>query len=586
MVRRLPSLATWRPFLLACGSAFIGGLLLLAVCPAQAVPSYANSYNYWANAFGFYKFDRYWQSKAGSAETAQPLSTAATFNIANFGADTEPGEPNESGRMKKTVWGKLRLPQAGRVVIHTFGSDFDTALAVYTGNAVDKLKKVTSNDNHAAPGYGATRSLVQFDAKAGVTYSIQIGSKTGAEGDLYVNVFAFPPGGGLAAYLGKLDGSGWEARDYVCGYGGGGVLPQCRDAQFLIHNSTSKTLRISSASNLGAGIQPPAPFDLAPGELGTATYVVTGAFDKTSVRTVAGFLTLTGRKGSTVVDKTRHRALIVVKPPAPPDVLSIAATPEIRTGYINEALDFRLRVTNSGASEAIGCHVRSRAAARLRTVWEPADAKGHPIAAVNTPITIPANATRTILAHVASQQTVFADPTFPDATEVEVDCANTHFAALDLGNVFGISTPGNYDPAEIVAKRTSPAAEVLKVPAGTTRSFSVSAVNRGRAGTIIARPQYIHPFGEDEPDKHFKVKVCRTDQSGNCIGGRTDSVNYHAAPGATRTFKVFVTAPASDPGFDPRLRRVLLIFLQKQPPGAGPVPSIPVGTESIAVRRK
>ena len=72
---------------------------------------------------------------AGPAPTG---AKAATFRFSNIGSvdqANEPGEPNEGGKMKKTLWAKLRLPANSRVVMHTFGSDFDTVLAVYTGSA-------------------------------------------------------------------------------------------------------------------------------------------------------------------------------------------------------------------------------------------------------------------------------------------------------------------------------------------------------------------------------------------------------------------------------------------------------------------
>ena len=46
--------------------------------------------------------------------------------------------------MTRTVWAGFRLPQARRVVIHTFGSDMDTVLAVYRGNTLNKLTRVAA----------------------------------------------------------------------------------------------------------------------------------------------------------------------------------------------------------------------------------------------------------------------------------------------------------------------------------------------------------------------------------------------------------------------------------------------------------
>ena len=47
-----------------------------------------------------------------------------------------------------TVWFRLRRARQRRVVLHTCGSRFDTVLAVYTGRRVDRLRRVTSNDDN------------------------------------------------------------------------------------------------------------------------------------------------------------------------------------------------------------------------------------------------------------------------------------------------------------------------------------------------------------------------------------------------------------------------------------------------------
>jgi hypothetical protein len=79
------------------------------------------------------------------------------------------------------------------------------------------------------------------------------------------------------------------------------------------------------------------------------------------------------------------------------------------------------------------------------------------------------------------------------------------------------------------------------------------------------------------------VKVCRVNGSGVCIAAPDFSVQYSAILGAANTFKVFVKAPALNPGFAPTKRRVFLIFAEVQPVGF--VFSVPVGARSIAVKR-
>jgi hypothetical protein len=55
----------------------------------------------------------------------------------------------------------------------TFGSDFDTLLAVYTGNAVNALTEVASNDDSA----GTKQSSVTFQAQTNVVYHVAVAGK-------------------------------------------------------------------------------------------------------------------------------------------------------------------------------------------------------------------------------------------------------------------------------------------------------------------------------------------------------------------------------------------------------------------------
>ena len=236
---------------------------------------------------------------------APSVAKAATFRFSNTGSvdqANEPGEPNEGGKMKKTLWAKLRLPAKSRVVMHTFGSDFDTVLAVYTGSAVNHLTKVASNDDRLVPGVSGIHSLVQFNANANVEYSIQIGSKTGAEGDVYLNAFVFPPRGGISAYLVSVAGNPFQGRDYAC----------CGDPRFIVHNSTDGPTTVTPTHGLGDGIVPPAPFSLARGGLKTATFTFTSGFDRTTPRTRASTFTFTARKGPDTVSIARVRGLIAI----------------------------------------------------------------------------------------------------------------------------------------------------------------------------------------------------------------------------------------------------------------------------------
>jgi hypothetical protein len=72
-----------------------------------------------------------------------------------------------------TVWYKFTPSEDMRINANTFGSDYDTGIAVYTGTP-GALTQITCNDD-ALPGR-TVESNVNFDATAGVTYFFMVGS--------------------------------------------------------------------------------------------------------------------------------------------------------------------------------------------------------------------------------------------------------------------------------------------------------------------------------------------------------------------------------------------------------------------------
>ena len=111
------------------------------------------------------------------------------------GATTETGEPKPcNGRVKKSVWLSWVAPANGVANLVTVGSAFDTVLAVYTGTSVSALTEVAADDDLG----GNHTSSVLFNATAGTTYQIYVGSLDEDGGDvlfgwiLDTNVQALP----------------------------------------------------------------------------------------------------------------------------------------------------------------------------------------------------------------------------------------------------------------------------------------------------------------------------------------------------------------------------------------------------------
>lgn len=99
----------------------------------------------------------------------------------NAEAVAEAGEPPHGGKPgSKSVWLTWKAPASGIVTFTTAGSSFDTLLAVYTGDAVNKLTEVASDEDRG----GFLTSLVRFNAVAGTDYQIAADGYFGANGDV------------------------------------------------------------------------------------------------------------------------------------------------------------------------------------------------------------------------------------------------------------------------------------------------------------------------------------------------------------------------------------------------------------------
>jgi hypothetical protein len=84
----------------------------------------------------------------------------------------EPGEPRHDNRSgTHSGWLSWTAPISGVCTMDTFGSSFDTVLAVYTGSVLSNLVRIASNDDGTPE---VTQSRVTFNATSGVTYQIAV----------------------------------------------------------------------------------------------------------------------------------------------------------------------------------------------------------------------------------------------------------------------------------------------------------------------------------------------------------------------------------------------------------------------------
>jgi hypothetical protein len=131
-------------------------------------------------------------SFANAANLSPAPGSPATANATNVDATLEPGEPaNPSGQGGSSVWFKWQADQTETVAIDTCGSDFNTILAVYTGNQLNTLSLKASNDEGG--NCGGYSSKVVLGVTAGQSYRISVDGYYGAKGNIDLNITDSPP---------------------------------------------------------------------------------------------------------------------------------------------------------------------------------------------------------------------------------------------------------------------------------------------------------------------------------------------------------------------------------------------------------
>lgn len=121
--------------------------------------------------------------------------TATEFNTC---ATKQSGEPNHAGNAGgHSIWYTWTPDSNHTAVITTRKSNFNTTLAVYTGNAVNTLTPVASNNDISG---SVNQSLVSFPAVAGTTYRIAVDGIGSAVGTVIFNVNP-PPNDDFASNL-------------------------------------------------------------------------------------------------------------------------------------------------------------------------------------------------------------------------------------------------------------------------------------------------------------------------------------------------------------------------------------------------
>lgn len=141
--------------------------------------------------------------------SGSPLSISQYNNCSS----KEAGEPNHAGNAGgHSVWFTWTPDSNQTAIVTTRHSDFDTLLAVYTGNAVSALSLVASNDDASSVIH---QSAVTFDASAGTAYRIAVDGYNGAVGTVVLNLN--PPANDDFATAFAITGASGSTNSYTIG---------------------------------------------------------------------------------------------------------------------------------------------------------------------------------------------------------------------------------------------------------------------------------------------------------------------------------------------------------------------------------
>ena len=128
-----------------------------------------------------------------SADTLDAQFTAGSRTWFNYRATKQASEPNHSGDTGgRSLWGTWTARAAGTASFDTYGSDFYTTLAVYSGASLGSLVAVASDSSQ---GKGNGLASVSFTAVAGQTYRIAVDGVIGQYGKIVLNPSFVPASG-------------------------------------------------------------------------------------------------------------------------------------------------------------------------------------------------------------------------------------------------------------------------------------------------------------------------------------------------------------------------------------------------------
>ncbi len=260
--------------------------------------------------------------------------------------------------------------------------------------------------------------------------------------------------------------------------------------------------------------------------------------------------------------------LTVVQRPGAPSLVA-AVLPSARSVQTQEFATAFATVINSGGSDATSCSISIPPAYPALFTYQTTDASNQLTGTPNTSVDIPANDMRHFVFGLVPTVEISSAE-----VPIQFSCTNTGPAA----SVFGLTTLGLSSsasaPADIVATSATASGDgIVTVPlAGQgAAAFAAAGINIGAAVDITA------VVDDNTRNLPLTITLCRTDLTGGCMEppGAGPLPSLPLGQNEVATYSVFIEATEPVP-FDPAVNRLFVRF--KTPDG------VTRGATSVAVR--
>lgn len=484
----------------------------------------------------------------------------------NLYATAEAGEPAHAGRPAgASLWWTFTPDLTATYQIQAAAVGFNPVLAVYTGDTLETLSAVASNDDYN----GSTNPTVVSSLTAGTTYRIALAGYDGDEqgtatlvigrgapvpaNDLISNAIEISGNRGrFSAYLGSATRTPDEAdrngptiwyRWTVPADGTYGFLAEGTDTSQVYVDIFDDPAQTPDSARHGYREDMPYAF---------------------AVTATAGEVLYVGVRQPYAGPYPVHVSWYPLGEQAAP--LRSAILPNNRSVTFGNWITAFATLVNpvSYGRSVTDCRILPPADFSGEFHYQTTDPATNAVTGTpDTPVSLQPGGSQSFLLSFRSLRVESR------SFDLRFDCSNESTPPATFVNSFQVATTRTPQPDLIHIAVTPTGNGIMEVQRDRTRAFSVAVINAGGPGNVGITMQRYHATS---------MSFCETDPSnGACVSSRSNQLSVDFARGQIRTFTVFVAANRrGEIPFDPLNSRVGLHFLAS---GSGEA-----GTASVALR--